>query len=148
MVRVDQAEAGLLEAIRALPGVAGLQVIEPAPYPLLDVQAADRMPVLAAIEGLCRERDVLILDVVKRAEQPADFSQPAALTPIAPSEAAALLLGHFQGGHHAALLQDDFRGQATRLFLAVTRLVAPARCFRLRVGPLSQTADLMDGVLD
>lgn len=146
-VRVDRAEAALLDAIRALPGVTGLSVSGPAAYPLLSVQAADRMPALAAIERLCRAQDILILDVVKRAGHAADFSGPAQLTPLAPSETAARLLGHFQGGHHAALLQADFGGQATRLFLAVVKLIAPARCYRLRVGPLTETADLVEQAL-
>ncbi len=146
-VRVDRADATLLDAIRALPGVTGLEASGPAAYPLLTVQASDRMPTLAAIEALCQAQAVLILDVVKRAEQAADFSQPPLLTPLTPSEAAAGLLAHFQGGHHAALLQADFNGQATRLFLAVTRLVASAHCYRLRVGPLAATADLVEGVL-
>jgi len=147
-VRVDRADAALLDAIRALPGVTGLDVSGPAAYPLLSVQTADRMPVLAAIEHLCREQAILILDVVKRAEQAANFSGTPQLTPLTPSEAAARLLGHFQGGHHAALLHEDYGGQATRLFLAVARLSAPAKCYRLRVGPLAATADLVEGVLD
>jgi hypothetical protein len=147
-VRVDRADAPLQDAVRALPGVTGLTVSGPAAYPLLAVEAADRMPVVAAIERLCREQDILILDVVKRADHPADFSGPASLTPLTPSEAAAHLLGHFQGGHHAALLHDDFGGHATRLFLAVVKLIAPAKCYRLRVGPLRETADLVEHVLD
>jgi hypothetical protein len=87
------------------------------------------------------------MDVIKRSETPASFAGPAALLPLPRREAVLELLRRFEGGHHSALLEQDFGGQTTRLFQAVWSLIGQAQCHRLVVGALPENADLVEGLL-
>jgi hypothetical protein len=105
------------------------------------------MVVLSQIEALCREQRILILDVIKRAEGHPSFTVPARVEAIPASQAVTELLRRFQGGHQSALLQAEFGGSATRLFMEVTALVGQASCHQLLVGPLHEMADLVYGLV-
>jgi len=105
------------------------------------------MAALVQIEQLCQAAGIAVLDVIKRAETPASFAGPAALQPMPRSAAVIELLRRFQGGHHSALLEQDFAGQPTRLFQAVSGLIGEAQCHRLIVGALPEMADLVEGLL-
>jgi hypothetical protein len=101
------------------------------------------MSVLAQIETLCQEQQVLVLDVSKRAETQPAFDRPARLEAISQSRAVMELLRRFQGGHKSALLQEEFGGSSAHLFLELATLVGQANCHHLFVGPLPEMADLV-----
>jgi hypothetical protein len=112
-------------------------------YPALRLRAVHRMSVLSRVEALCRERQILVLDVSKRAETHPTFAAPACLKAISNSQAVVELLRRFQGGHKSALLQEEFGGSSVHLFLELAALVSHAKCYRLSVGPLSEMAGLI-----
>ena len=59
-----------------------------------------------------------------------------------------MLLHHLRGGTGSALLQDGFQGSVARLALFLARLTSQMACFRLRVGRLRETADLVCQVVE
>ena len=147
-VLVDRLDEPLLAAVRQIEGVTEVRPAVERGYPTLRVRAAHRMSVLAQVEALCQEQGILVLDVSKRAETQPAFDHPARLEAIPNSQAVMELLRRFQGGHKSALLQEEFGGSSARLFLELADLVRQAKCYQLFVGPLSEVADLVCGLVN
>jgi len=146
-IQLDRADESFVDRLRRLPEVNGVSVARPGHFPLLKIETPRRMAVVVRIEQLCQAHDVLLMDVIKRAEKPASFAGPAALLPLPRREAVLELLRRFEGGHHSALLEQDLGGQTTRLFQTVWSLIGQAQCHRLVVGALPEMADLVEGLL-
>jgi len=142
-VLVDRLDERLLVAVGQIEGVTAVWPDVERGYPTLRLRAAHRMSVLSQVETLCQEQEVLVLDISKRAETHPTFETPARLKAMSTSQAAVELLRRFQGGHKSALLQEEFGGSSTRLFLELATLVSRAQCYRLSVGPLNEMADLI-----
>jgi hypothetical protein len=144
-VSVDRLDEDLIAAIRQIEGVAEAQPDVDCGYPAIKLRTADRsrLSILSQIEALCQERRTLVLDVVKRTESRPTFAVPARLQPIPRSKAVLELLRRFQGGHKSALLQKEFDGSSTRLFMELAGIIEQADCYQLFVGPLGEMADLI-----
>lgn len=144
-VLVDRLDAGFLAAVRRLSGVREVRLDEDRGYPLLRLRAAGkgRMFMLSQVENLCRQRRILILDLIKRTTNQPTFDAEPRLEAISQSQAVAELLRHFRGGHQSAILRDEFKGSSPRLFMELAVLVGQANCYQLTVGPLPKMADLM-----
>jgi hypothetical protein len=142
-VLVDHLSDPFLTATRQIEGVSEVHTDTDRGYPLLKLWAVHRTSVLFQIEALCREHAVVILDVIKRTTGAPTFETPARLEPIPRSQAVMALLRRFQGGHKSALLQDEFGGSSTRLFMELADIIDQANCYRLFVGPLNQMGDLV-----
>lgn len=142
-VLVDHLDESLLTAIRQLEDVSEVHTDTDRGYPLLVLRAVHRTAVLSQIEALCQERQVLVLDVIKRVEGHPTFEVPARLEAITTSQAVIELLRRFQGGHKSVLLQEEFGGSATRLFMELTAIIGHANYHQLFVGPLNEMADLV-----
>ncbi len=142
-VLVDRLDDALVAAVRRLEGVTAARTDVERGYPTLRYRATHRMAVLPQVEALCRQRNILLLDISKRPETRPNFHAPARLEPIPKSQAVVELLRRFQGGHQSALLQDEFGGSSTRLFMELASLVAAASSHNLFVGPLNQMADFV-----
>ena len=147
-VLVDRVDEALLAAVRRIEDVTEVHPDVERGYPTLRVRAAHRMSVLAEIETICQGQQVLVLDVIKRPETQPAFDQPARLEAISKSRAVMELLRRFQGGHKSALLQEEFGGSSSRLFLELAALVGRADCHQLFVGPLHEMADLVCGLVN
>jgi hypothetical protein len=147
-VLVDRLDEPLLAAVRQIESVTEVRPAVERGYPTLRLRAARRMSVLAQVEALCQEQGILVLDVSKRAETQPTFDRPARLAAIPSSHAVMELLRRFQGGHKSALLQEEFGGSSARLFLELADLVRQANCYQLFVGPLSEMADLVCGLVN
>jgi hypothetical protein len=145
-IRIHPSTPAFMDRLRALPGVLSLQAEGGGSYPWLKLRTQQRMPTLNAIENICRDEGIQLVDVIKRPEIAAAFSGPARLEPLTHSQAALELLRRFQGGHHAWLLEQTFGGQTSRLYQAVARLIAGAQCHHLIVGDRLATADLVDAL--
>jgi hypothetical protein len=145
-VLVDRLDESLLAAVRQIKGVTEVRPDVERGYPTLRFRAVHRMSVLSQVEALCQEQQILVLDVSKRAESQPTFETPARLEAIPKSQAVLELLRRFQGGHKSALLQDEFGGSSTRLFMELAALIGQARCHQLFVGPLYEMADLVCGL--
>ena len=146
-VLVDRLDEGFLAAIRQIKGVSDVRTGLDRGYPLIRLRAIRRTSVLSRIETLCRERGILVLDIIKRTEGQPSFKSPARLEAISRSQAVMELLRRFQGGHKSALLQEEFGGSSTRLFIELAEVVSQAHCTRLSVGPLDEMADLVCGLV-
>ena len=142
-ILLDRLDERLLMAVRRIEGVTAVWPDVERGYPTLRLRAAHRMSVLSQVEALCQEQGVLVLDISKRAETHPTFETPARLEAIPRSQAVVELLRRFQGGHKSALLQEEFGGSSTLLFLELATLVSRAQCYRLSVGPLNEMADLI-----
>ncbi|TEU18839.1 MAG: hypothetical protein E3J21_05105 [Anaerolineales bacterium] len=146
-VLVDRLDESLLAAVRQIEGVTEVHPDIERGYPTLRLRAAHRMSVLPQIEALCQEQQILVLDISKRTERQPTFEATARLETVPNSQAVMELLRRFQGGHKSALLQDEFGGSSTRLFMELAALVGQANCHQLFVGPLHEMADLMCGLV-
>jgi hypothetical protein len=146
-VLVDRLDQSLLTAVRDVEGVSDVRSTVERGYPALRLRAVHRMAALAEIETICDQQGVLLLDINKRAESQPDFQTPARLEPLSGSVAVMELLRRFQGGHKSALLQEEFDGNAARLFMELAALVGQASCHQLYVGPLVDMADLVCGLV-
>jgi hypothetical protein len=144
---VHRLDETFLRAVRGIAEVTEVRTAADHEYPLLWLRAVRRMAVLSKIEALCQEQHILILDVIKRTESYPNFSAPARLEAIPKSQAIRELLRRFQGGHTSALLQEEFGGSTTRLFMEVASIVGQADCYQLFVGSLSEMADLVCGLV-
>ncbi|MEE8390531.1 MAG: hypothetical protein V3S14_07000 [Anaerolineae bacterium] len=146
-VLVDRLDGPFLEAVRQIEGVTEVHTETGRGHPLLRIHAARRTFVLSQIEALCQEKEILILDVIKRIEGHPAFKAPARLETIPRSQAVIELLRRFQGGHKSVLLQNEFGGSSTRLFIELAAIIDQANCYQLFVGPLNEMADLVCGLV-
>ncbi len=142
-VRVDHVDTDMLTAIRCIAGVRDVQVDSAYGYPVLNIWSSHRTRTLAQIEIICRQYHVEVLTVFKHAEARPDFTTPARLQSIPRTQAVLELLQHFLGGHRSALLQQEYQGNSTYLFMHLAALLTQAQCYRLDVGSLSTMADLV-----
>jgi hypothetical protein len=147
LIMLDGADPAFLDQLRRMPEISAVSVARSGAYPLLKIDAPRRMAALFRIEQLCQAEQVPLLDVIKRPETPASFAGPVALQPLSRREAVIELLRRFEGGHHSALLEQDFAGQTTRLFQAAWSLIGQAQCHRLVVGALPEMADLVESLV-
>lgn len=142
-VLVDRLDETLLSAINQIETVIDVHADIDRGYPLIKLHATRTTFVLSQIEALCRERQILVLDVIKGVESHPTFELPAQLKFLSRRQAVMELLRRFQGGYKSELLQNEFGGSSTRLFMELSTLVSHADCHQLFVGPLNEMADFV-----
>lgn len=142
-VMVDRSDDSLLAAIGQIGGVTDVRIDADCRFTMVRFNAIRSARVLSRIEALCRERRILILDVMKGARRHPTFKTPAGLGAIPKSQAVIELLGRFQGGYMSELLHTEFGGSSARLFMELSAIVGQANCYQLSVGPLHEMADLV-----
>ncbi len=99
------------------------------------------MKVLSAVEMICSEHGVLILDVYKRALTQPTFDQPVRVESLPNSQAVLGLLRQFQPGHKSRLLQEEYSGSLTKMYLELARLVSQSNCYQVTVGPIDEMVE-------
>ncbi len=142
-VMIDRLDDTLLATVGQIEGVTGVRVEADCGFPMLRLRAVRASFALSRIEALCRERRILVLDVIKGARARPTFERPATLKPIPKSQAVMELLSRFQGGYMSELLHNEFGGSSTRLFMELSGIMGQADCHQLSVGPLHEMADLV-----
>lgn len=142
-ILVDRLDDTLFAAISQDEGVTDVRVDVECGYPQIKLHAIRSTFVLSRIEALCKERQILVLDVIKGIEGSPTFESTAKLKSILQIQAVSELLRRFQGGYKSELLQDEFGGSSTQLFMEIASIVSQAKCHRLFVGPLKEMADLV-----
>lgn len=142
-IRIDHLDEAFLAALREIEGVIDMQTQQDSGYPLITLRTMEGTSTLSKVEAICREHQVIVLGVIKRLEKPPRFDSLARLEKIAHSHGVMDLVQRFQGGHQAALLQEDFAGRSTRLFVELATLINQAKCYQLFVGSLSEMANLV-----
>ena len=142
-ILVNRLDDTLFAAVSQDEGVTDVRVDVECGYPQIKLHATRPTFALSRIEALCKERQILVLDVIKGMEGSPTFESPAQLKSIPQRQAVSELLRRFQGGYKSELLQDEFGGSSTKLFMEIASIVSQANCHRLFVGPLKEMADLV-----
>jgi hypothetical protein len=143
-IRLSYRDETWLAALKRLPETRVLAVDDRTPLPQITLATATHSATLRHLERLCVEHGIVWLDVLKRDSLPPDFERTPSLAPIPPSQAAWLLLMHFQAGQGSWVLQRDLHNRATRLLAETARLLATARCYTLSPGRLPETLALIE----
>jgi hypothetical protein len=76
-----------------------------------------------------------------------DFEADPALLPLPRSNAALELVRKFRAGPRSALIQQVHGGDMASFFLELLDIASQMQCYRLRVGRLRDTADLICDVV-
>jgi hypothetical protein len=139
-ISVNRSDPRLIEAARRIDGVDNVWTTVEYGHPVIWLTAWRRMAALAAFEQLCREYQVLILDVIKRPLDTPAFDQQPELVPIPNSVAVMGLIRQFQPGHQSALLAQCGPAQ---LFVELAANLDAAACYKLRQGDLAETVKLV-----
>lgn len=126
-------------------GIANLVVRERGDHALITLTTGDMAGISDRARALCLEHRVVLLGLSTRMGHRPDFSRPPALAAIPPSQAALYMLQRFRGGREA-LLKSTPDGRPAHLFAELAALISAAACYTLSVGPLAQTADLIDAI--
>ena len=146
-VLFDRLDEDTLDAVRRIEGVVEVQAAELYGYPLLKLHTARPAYACSQIEALCQARRIWVLDVLAEPARRPTFDAPARLEALSPSQAALELVRRFQGGHQSALLQDEFDGRSSRLYVEIASLIGQANCYRLSVGPLDEMVERVCGLV-
>jgi hypothetical protein len=142
-VTVDHVTDSLLAELRTIPGTGGVAVIDGQRLPVIKLSLPGRAVIEPAVEGICTRHRALIFDVAKEGTHPPDFDVSPHLESFPKAEAVLELLRRLRGGSRSAILKHEFQGSSTRLYLALSEVVAQMACYRLFVGRLKETADLV-----
>lgn len=140
-VLVEHIEDETLAALRRLSGVRDIQLTQQHNCSLLVIEAERHAAGIPAIEAVCADAGVLVLDVIRRPEHRPDFAGPVRRESISTSDAALALMRQFQAGHRSAILQDDHNGSAAHLFMELVTCLEQVACWRMSVGSLQNMAD-------
>lgn len=142
-IMVDRLDKVVVDTTKLIPGVVEVLVDNGHDYPIMRIRASRPMYTLSQVELLCKLYQVLILDVTRDKEGNPTFELAARLESIPTIEAVFELLKRFQGGYKSSIIQGEFGGSSTRLFMEMSTIINQAKCYRLSVGPLKQMADLV-----
>jgi hypothetical protein len=132
-----------LRNVEQLSNIDSLKLEYQDNLPVLLIETTHKVDTLRAIERLCDEQEVLVLDYQRQYKATPNFQGNAACVAIPRSEAAFALLGSFRAGHHSMLLERAASGSSARLLMGLAGIVRQATAHRLEVGPLAQNADLV-----
>jgi hypothetical protein len=145
---VDRTPRDWLAALSALPQIRDLSILRNQRLPVVRLPLQEAMGVEPAVETLCRQHGVILFDMSRQETSPPDFDVAPCLTPTSSWDGVLVLLQHLRGGAGSALVQDGFQGNLARLALSLGRLTEQMACFRLRMGRLKETADLVCQVVE
>lgn len=133
----------LKKALLAVDGIEQITVDEYAGQMRLSIVAKNKFTALREIDILCESRGMEVIYFGEEPPSKRNFDGPAGLTHIPQSKAVLQLLDQFLGGYHSALMQNEMGNSPIRLSMALARIIKNAACYRLRVGPLQEMADLV-----
>jgi len=137
----------LLENLAAVPGVEEMSVIEGWLFPAVELEVAPGAVVDLELEAVCRGHDALIMYMAKGCYAQPDFEAAPALAPLSRSQAALELVRKFRAGPRSALICEVHKGDMKSFFLELLDIAGQMRCYRLQVGRLADTADLICDVV-
>jgi hypothetical protein len=147
-VTMDRVSEPLLAGLNTIPSVSDVAVIGRQRPPVVRLSSPKRAFVEPAVEAICHRHQALIFDVAKDGECPPDFDASPHLESLPKAEATLELLRRLRGGSRSAVLRHEFQGSTTRLYLALSEVVAKMACYRLFMGRLREMADLVCQVVE
>jgi len=142
-VTVDRVTELLLAELSTIPEISDVAVFSGQRLPVIRLSLPKRTFVEPAVEAICYRHRALIFDVAKEGYCPPDFDASPHLESLPKAEATLELLRRLRGGSRSAILRHEFQGSTTRLYLALSEVVAKMACYRLFVGQLREMADLV-----
>ncbi len=147
VMMLDRLSDKLLEDLAAVPGVEGVTDIGDWLFPAVEVAVAPGAVVELELEAVCRAHDVLVMYLAKGRDVQPDFGAAPALAPLSRSQAALELVRKFRAGPRSALIREVHKGDMASFFLELLQVAGRMRCYRLQVGRLEATADLICDVV-
>jgi hypothetical protein len=142
-VTVDRVSEPLLAELSTIPRISEVAVIGGQRLPVIRLSSPRRAFVEPAVEDICARHQTLIFDIAREGNHAPDFGASPRLESLPKAEAALELLRRLRGGARSAILRHEFQGSTTRLYLALSEVVAKTACYRLFVGRLKEMADLV-----
>jgi hypothetical protein len=138
----------LLQAICGLESVYNVIALEIKGKQVLRVRADRLIETANQIQALCQQRGLAPLYIGKAIGERPSFDGQARLEVI-PSRLAAIgLLRNVRGRIDLGGATGAQSGAGVRLFMELATLISPVRCHVLRLGQLSEMADLICGLVD
>jgi hypothetical protein len=141
---VSNVNRSLLAALEQIAEVAYLQVEENGRRLRLSGQDLNTNEVYYRIEEICREQKCRILDLSVQRTTPPTFQTVPRITTLSAADATLALLPHLQSGRRSRLWYGPWQGSPLALFRTLATRLHNVTCFRLNVGPLTATADLIE----
>ncbi|MBI1295546.1 hypothetical protein GC175_11380 [bacterium] len=137
-------EPHLLAALKKLDAVIRVEV--DSTERRLRIQGHDltQNEIYYRIEEICRAQHSRILDLSVQRAAPPTFQTPPQITAISPADATLALLPHLQSGRRSRLWYGPWQGSPLALFRTLATRLHGVTCFRLSVGPLTATANLIE----
>ncbi len=137
----------MLAEMGKVDGVESVEVTgdtSEAKFPIVRFRVQSGYPVLAKLEEICYNHNVLIFDTVKGEHVKPDFEGRPQLTPMPYSRAMFELLTRARSGARSALLTTQFKGSVTKMYLALADIVRKTKCYELVVGRLDEMIDMIE----
>lgn len=141
-VVVHQGAPGLLERVRALPGVGRANLRHGKRFTQLDVETRVPARCLSQIEVICKELGCLMIGTARESQRAEpDFESVPMLEPLGLDQAVRLFLRHLWGTAQFRLVAEF--GGGAGLYARVARGLSGVRCMRLRPGRYGETLALL-----
>ena len=138
LVMVDRFPSTLKQAIETLTHVTMVQSQRGRDCVRLSIHTQQQLETFDALDRLCAEAGVLVLDVQVEVTHRPNFKTPVTLRPISSSEATLQLLPRFQGSYKSKLITEHFAGNVAQLYFETWQRIASAECYALQVGNLEE----------
>ena len=136
-------------AVLALPTVQSLKARSSGGSTDVFVRTSDRHATMPEIEAISTRLNVLILSARTHINKSPDFNRQPEATRLSTAEAAIDMLSHLQGqgNQQSRLMQERFAGDERKLFGSLIHSLKHADCYRLKVGLLPETVDLVQTLI-
>ncbi|MEW6380291.1 MAG: hypothetical protein AB1611_11890 [bacterium] len=146
-ISTDRFEDGMINDLRALPGVEECEKYRENPVPTVRLIGRRGHFLLPRIEDLCRKHRVALVHIAQSEQGAVDYSQEPHLEKIPKSIAIRELLRSFRGGWTSSLL-GEAQGGVPSILLELSRTLKGVDCYRITAGELEKMADLILGLAD
>ncbi|UCF06324.1 MAG: hypothetical protein JSV33_04655 [bacterium] len=141
---LKRADTDLIEKLGGIDGVAHGRPEEDGIFYTVGCRVERSRDVQQSFLDLCREYDEVILYRVKAVEHPPDARAGPELVPVATMDAGLELLSNLQNMvANDGWLMQEASGKNPRVLFELLDSLAGMACYRLYVGNLTKTADLV-----
>lgn len=141
---LSHVEPALPFLLKQIPAVSRIDVDDTGRRLRLAGHDLTQNGVYYQIEHICREQQCRILDLSVQRVMPPTFQTPPKITALSLADATIALLPHLQSGRRSRLWYGPWQGSPLALFRTLATRLHGVACFRLHVGPLTATADLVE----
>lgn len=144
LVRISQS---LLLAIKRIPGVIDVEIIQDRIFPLLRIKTENESHILQEIEESTKAYQSAIVSVVNGRTKKPDFSRKPLIKPIPKFEGTFELAKMILNAHCEASLMDDFKGSPARMLNDLADITGSFHFYKLMVGRLDLMTDIVEELI-